>query len=95
MQKVKIEVNSQSLMSRVSRMFEQTEESMLLEVFQNARRSGATEIYLSKEGNVLTVANNGKAINDFQKLLTLGESGDVNEDEIYLQLTRDEYLQVV
>lgn len=51
--------------------------TLISELLQNARRAGATLIELShdEEGKTLRVRDNGRGIDDFQKLLTFHESG--------------------
>ena len=51
--------------------------TLVTELLQNARRAGATEIHVDydESGATLTVADDGCGIEDFQKLLTLNESG--------------------
>jgi hypothetical protein len=47
------------------------------ELLQNARRAGATEVHVDHDARAetLTVTDNGRGIESFQKLLTLNESG--------------------
>ncbi len=45
------------------------------ELLQNARRAGATKIVVHSEKNLLNVLDDGCGISDFQKLLTICESG--------------------
>ena len=51
--------------------------TLISELLQNARRSGATkiEIHYDAPSQVLRVADNGCGIDDFQKLLSFNESG--------------------
>jgi hypothetical protein len=51
--------------------------TLVSELLQNARRAGATSIAIGHdaETRTLTVRDNGRGINDFQKLLTFNESG--------------------
>jgi hypothetical protein len=51
--------------------------TLVSELLQNARRAGATSIAIDHdaEARTLTVRDNGCGIDDFQKLLTLNESG--------------------
>jgi hypothetical protein len=51
--------------------------TLVSELLQNARRAGATEVHVDydEKAQTLTVADNGRGIEDFQKLLTLNESG--------------------
>jgi len=74
MKKIEVKISGKEVLSRVSRMFDQTQESLFLEIFQNARRSGATEIYVKEIEGGIVIGNNGAPIEDFQNLLTLGYS---------------------
>ena len=51
--------------------------TLVSELLQNARRAGATSIAINHdaEARTLTVSDNGRGIDDFQKLLTFNESG--------------------
>ena len=51
--------------------------TLVSELLQNARRAGATSIAIDHdaETRTLTVRDNGRGIDDFQKLLTFNESG--------------------
>ena len=58
--------------------------TFVTELMQNARRAGATEIYFRHANNDLRVSDNGCGVRDFNKLLTLCESGwsqDVQESD--------------
>ena len=74
MGKVEVKIEGSEVLARVSRMFENTANSVLLEIFQNGRRSGATEIYIAPIEGGVVIGNNGEPIKDFQNLLTLGKS---------------------
>ena len=79
------------LLAKADRLFLNSDDSIFVEMLQNARRAGATIIHVSiddipnkKEEAKIVVADNGKGIEDFQRLLTLGDSGwnsDVQERE--------------
>lgn len=58
--------------------------TLVTELLQNSRRAGATQIWVSYDAakQILTVEDDGSGIADFQKLLTLNESG---WDEAVLQ----------
>jgi len=51
--------------------------TLVSELLQNARRAGATSIAINHdaEAGTLTIRDNGRGIDDFQKLLTFNESG--------------------
>ena len=63
------------LLSKADRLFTGTVEGRIIEILQNARRSGASEVRITNEKRVVTVQDNGSGIEDFQKLLDLGGSG--------------------
>ena len=74
-EEVQIQVNSKAILSRVDRMFDASTKSILLELWQNARRAGATKIITKIQGDTLTIFNDGNPIQDMQDLFSLGESG--------------------
>ena len=63
------------LLTKAERLFIGSVEGRIIEILQNARRAGATEIRISNKGELITVQDNGSGIEDFQKLLDLGGSG--------------------
>jgi hypothetical protein len=63
------------LLSKADRLFTGTAEGRIIEILQNARRAGATEVRITNKDNLVTVHDNGSGIEDFQKLLDLGGSG--------------------
>jgi len=66
---------SDRLLAKASRLFTGTLDGRIIEILQNARRSGATEVRISNKNGLVTVQDNGSGIEDFQKLLDLGGSG--------------------
>ena len=65
--------------SRVSRLFNASLDDIFAELFQNARRAGATQIAVSQitypaVGEVISVIDNGTGISDPEHLFTLGQS---------------------
>ena len=72
---IEVRVDSSEVLNRVSRMFDGTPRSILLELMQNARRAGATQIDISFLDETLTIAHDGLAFDDFDKLFSLGSSG--------------------
>ncbi|MFH1616360.1 MAG: ATP-binding protein [Planctomycetota bacterium] len=66
---------SERLLQKASRLFTGTLDGRVIEILQNARRSGATEVRISNKEEIVTVQDNGSGIEDFQKLLDLGGSG--------------------
>jgi len=63
------------LLQKANRLFTGTLEGRIIEILQNARRAGATEVHVTNENGFVTVRDNGQGIEDFQKLLDLGGSG--------------------
>jgi hypothetical protein len=63
------------LLGKADRLFTGTVEGRIIEIIQNARRAGATEVRISNKDGMITVVDNGSGIDDFQKLLDLGGSG--------------------
>ena len=63
------------LLSKADRLFTGSIEGRIIEVLQNARRAGASEVRISNKDGLVTVADNGSGIEDFHKLLDLGGSG--------------------
>ena len=66
---------SPKLLSKADRLFTGTIEGRIIELLQNARRAGATEVKITNKNNLVTIEDNGSGIEDFQKLLDLGSSG--------------------
>ena len=63
------------LLTKADRLFTGTVEGRIIEILQNARRAGATEVRITNKDGFVTVQDNGSGIEDFQKLLDLGGSG--------------------
>src|SRR5512147_1321768 len=63
------------LLSKANRLFTGTLEGRIIEILQNARRAGATQVEISNLDGWVTVRDNGAGIDDFSKLLDLGGSG--------------------
>lgn len=74
MQTIQAKVNVR-LLSKADRLFTGTVEGRIIEILQNARRAGATEVRITNKDGFVTVQDNGSGIEDFQKLLDLGGSG--------------------
>ena len=66
---------SERLLTKASRLFIGSIDGRVIEILQNARRAGATEVRISNKDGLITVQDNGSGIEDFQKLLDLGGSG--------------------
>jgi hypothetical protein len=77
---MKMQVNSFGLIQNLRSVFSDSSK-VLSELIQNGRRAGATEIHIEHTTDdetgkhTLTVRDNGCGISDFQKLLTVAESG--------------------
>lgn len=72
---------SPTILSKADRLFRNDDAGIFVELLQNARRAGATLVDISieqlpgdGEGSRITFHDNGRGIDDFQKLLTLGDS---------------------
>ncbi len=63
------------LLSKSDRLFTGTVEGRIIEILQNARRAGSTEVRISNKDGFITIEDNGCGIEDFAKLLDLGGSG--------------------
>lgn len=87
MNNIQVNVNAEAVLSRVSRMFDNTPESIIREMAQNARRAGASKIHidLSVDDQML-MEHNGRPLSedDFRALFSLGDTGwkgkTLNED---------------
>ncbi len=73
MQTIQAQV-SKRLLSKADRLFTGTLDGRIIEVLQNARRAGATEVTITNQDGLVTVRDNGSGIDDFSKLLDLGDS---------------------
>ncbi len=71
---------SKQLLAKASRLFTGTLDGRIIEILQNARRAGASEVHITNEDGEVTVRDNGCGIDDFARLLDLGASGW--EDEL-------------
>lgn len=69
----------QSMISRVTRFYNNSAHDALIELLQNSRRAGATRVDIDSfelSGRpVLVIRDNGSGIDDPAKLVTLGDSG--------------------
>ena len=63
------------LLTKADRLFTGTIEGRMIELLQNARRAGARNVKISVTGQNVIVEDDGRGIDDFQKLLSLGASG--------------------
>ena len=73
MQTIQAQVSSR-LLSKADRLFTGTLEGRIIEILQNARRAGATHVNITNKDGFITVCDNGEGIDDFSKLLSLGDS---------------------
>ena len=65
---------SERLLTKASRLFTGTLEGRIIEILQNSRRAGATHVNIINKDGFITVCDNGSGIDDFSKLLHLGDS---------------------
>ena len=72
---------SKKLLSKANRLFTGTLDGRIIEILQNARRAGATQVTITNKGGLVTVKGNSKGIDDFAKLLDLGDSDWDQETE--------------
>lgn len=73
MQTIQAQVSTR-LLSKASRFFTGTLEGRIIEILQNARRAGATQVNITNKHGLITVRDNGSGIEDFSKVLSLGDS---------------------
>jgi len=74
MEVIRAQVNER-LLSKAGRLFTGAVEGRIIEILQNARRAGATEVHIINSNGQVTVRDNGRGIADFAALLDLGRSG--------------------
>jgi len=65
---------SKRLLSKADRLFTGTLDGRIIEILQNARRACASEVTITSEKGLVTVRDNGSGIEEFSKLLDLGDS---------------------
>jgi len=65
---------SERLLTKASRLFTGTLDGRIIEILQNSRRAGATHVNIINKDGFITVCDNGGGIDDFSKLLHLGDS---------------------
>ncbi|MCX5677345.1 MAG: ATP-binding protein [Planctomycetota bacterium] len=78
MKTIRAKVNRR-LLEKADRLFTGTLAGRVIEILQNARRAGATQVDITNEEGWVTVRDNGKGIEDFSKVLDMGGS-DWGED---------------
>lgn len=74
MKTIQAQVNPR-LLSKADRLFTGSLDGRIIEILQNARRAGATEVTITNKEGLVTVHDNGHGIQDFSQLLDLGCSG--------------------
>jgi len=74
MEVIQAQVNPR-LLSKAQRLFTGTLEGRVIEILQNARRAGASEVRITNQDGHVTVEDDGRGIGDFSALLDLGRSG--------------------
>ncbi|NOX59281.1 MAG: hypothetical protein GXP29_10540, partial [Planctomycetes bacterium] len=83
MQTIQAKVNPR-LLTKANRLFTGTVTGRIIEILQNARRAGATKVFISNRDGVVSVHDNGDGVDDFATLLDMGGSGwdelDASED---------------
>ena len=65
---------SKRLLTKASRLFTGTLDGRIIEILQNSRRAGATHVKIINKDGFITICDNGSGIDDFSKLLNLGDS---------------------
>ena len=63
------------LLTKADRLFTGTLDGRVIELLQNARRAGATQVTITNHDGWVTVKDNGRGVDDFAHLLNLGGSG--------------------
>ena len=71
---MKLELNQSNAMKLLADAFT-GRRTFVNELLQNARRAGASKVVIHSDKNILNIFDNGCGVSDFQKLLTLCESG--------------------
>lgn len=71
---VRIAVNQGNLVKNLKFAFSNFS-TFLAELIQNSRRAGASMVDIRLEGKTLVVTDDGRGVQDFQKLFTIAESG--------------------
>ena len=63
------------LLTKADRLFTGTVQGRVIELLQNARRAGARHVHIHIEDGWVTVHDDGRGVEDFQQLLTMGGQG--------------------
>lgn len=70
------------LLSKANRLFTGSLQGRIIEILQNARRAGATRVWVTNRDGEVIVRDNGSGIEDFQMLLDLGGSSWPADQEL-------------
>ena len=73
MEQVQAKVSNR-LLQKASRLFTGSLDGRMIELLQNARRAGATQVEIINTDKKVLLRDNGSGIEDFSKLLELGDS---------------------
>ena len=71
---VQMKINQENLVKTLRLSFS-NKDTFLGELLQNSRRAGARFVDITFHGGTLTIKDDGCGVSDFQKLLTVAESG--------------------
>ena len=84
---------STRLLTKANRLFTGSISGRIIEILQNARRAGATQVNIVNEDGCVTVQDNGNGIEDFSMLLDLGNSDwdETMEEGVYHRRCLDRY----
>lgn len=77
---VRVAVNEANLVRNLKFAFSNYS-TFLAELIQNSRRAGATTVDIDLDGQTLTVSDDGNGIENFQSLLTIGDSAWDNQTQ--------------
>ncbi len=80
MQSIQATINPR-LLTKASRLFTGTQQGRIIEILQNARRAGATMVEITNDEPFVTIRDNGRGIENWNRLLDLGGSGWKDELE--------------
>ncbi len=71
---MKIDISKQGILNNLQRTFS-SKTTFITELLQNSRRAGATEIDINLDVYNLAISDNGTGIQNWESLLTFGDSG--------------------
>lgn len=75
---MRISIHQDNMLKVLKNTFSKSTD-LIVELLQNSRRAGATEVSIDTLGNKVTFTDNGSGITDFNKLLTIADSGYTEE----------------